>query len=92
MTQIINTLTSRSEKVMCLVRHLTVKCLEMNIVLRSSHIEGVRNKICDALSRQDLKRFRELAPEADKDPAPVPAYLWNVFTREPNGCYMPVSL
>ena len=91
-TQIIYTLTSRSEKVMCLVRHLTVKCLEMNIVLRSSHIEGVRNKICDALSRQDLKRFRELASEADKDPAPVPAYLWNVFTREPNGCYEPVSL
>ena len=28
-----------------MVCHLTVKCLEMNIVLRSSYIEGVRNFI-----------------------------------------------
>ena len=86
-TQIINSMTSRSEHIMCLVRHLTVKCLELNIVLRSTHIAGSLNGICDALSRQDLTKFRELAPAADMDPTPVPAYLWNVFENEPHSCF-----
>ena len=86
-TQIINSMTSRSEHIMCLVRHLTVKCLELNIVLRSTHIAGSLNGICDALSRQDLTKFRELAPAADMDPTPVPAYLWNVFENEAHSCF-----
>ena len=89
-THIINTMTSRSERIMCLVRNLTVKCLELNIVLRSTHIVGAQNCICDALSRQDLTKFRQLAPEADRDPARVPDYLWTVFDQEPHSCLGPV--
>ncbi|MCG8046805.1 MAG: hypothetical protein N0E48_14420 [Candidatus Thiodiazotropha endolucinida] len=89
-TQIINSMTSRSEKIMCLVRQLTVRCLDLNIALRSAHIEGTQNNICDALSRQMMQRFRLLAPDADADPTPVPEYLWNVFTLEPGSYLGPV--
>lgn len=88
--QILNTMTSKSEQVMCLLRHLTMLCLELNIVVRSSHIEGACNNICDCLSRQQLTLFRELAPEADADPTPIPEYLWNVFEEEPRHCCRPV--
>ena len=56
MTQIINTLTSRSEKVMCLVRHLTVKCLEMNIFS-----EVISHRRC---SEQNLRFFISAGSEA----------------------------
>ncbi|MCU7858829.1 MAG: hypothetical protein KZQ86_03130 [Candidatus Thiodiazotropha sp. (ex Lucinoma kastoroae)] len=84
--QIINSMTSKSELVMCLVRLLTIRCLELNIVLKSTHIDGFRNDICDSLSRQQLAKFRELAPEADADPTPVPSHLWTVFAPGPNSC------
>ena len=83
--QILNSVTSKSEHVMCLLRHLTMRCLELNIVVRS-YIEGVRNNICDSLSRQNFNRFQELAPEADTDPTQIPEYLWNVFEEEPKLC------
>ncbi|MEW8547291.1 MAG: reverse transcriptase domain-containing protein [Candidatus Thiodiazotropha sp.] len=88
--QIINSMTSKSEHVMCLLRHLTMKCLELNIVVRSSHIEGARNNICDSLSRQLFHQFRQLAPDADPEPTPIPGYLWNVFEEEPGLCCSPV--
>ena len=83
-THILNTMSSKSEHIMCIVRHVTMMCLRFNIVLRSTHIEGARNSICDALSRQNLAKFRELAPEADVHPTPVPDSLWNVFNLEPD--------
>lgn len=89
-TQILNSMTSRSDNIMCLVRHLTMKCLQLNIVLKSSHIAGAQNDICDSLSRQLMQKFRKLAPEADPEPTPVPGYLWNVFTQEPTSCFPPV--
>ena len=57
---------------MCLVRHLTMKYLELNIVVSSSYIEGIHKNICDSLSRQNFNQFQELAPEADTDRAQIP--------------------
>ncbi|XP_060587308.1 uncharacterized protein LOC132742828 [Ruditapes philippinarum] len=34
-----------------------------------------------------LKKFRELAPEADQQPHPVPEFLWSVFDLELEHCY-----
>lgn len=76
---IINSMTSKSEQVMCLVRLLTVRCLETNTIIKASHVPGFKNKICDALSRLQLSKFRSLARDADPEPEPIPAYLWNVF-------------
>ena len=81
---IINTMSSKSAHVMCLVRLLTMKCLHNNTLLRASHVPGKHNLICDALSRFQMARFRELAPAADLEPHLVPPRLWDIFTTELN--------
>lgn len=80
--EILNKLSSKSELVMCLVRLLTLHCMKLNILIKASHVPGHNNKICDALSRFQQTRFRELAPNADPQPCPVPEFLWSVFDLE----------
>ena len=79
---IINKMSSKSVVVMKLIRYLTLLCLKFNIVVKSSHIEGKRNQICDALSRFQWTKFRLLAPKADKSPREVPSHLWEICTSE----------
>lgn len=78
----INTMTSKSEKVMTLLRALTLKCLRLNVVAKAKHIAGKTN-ITDSLSRLQLDKFRELAPLAQKDPDVMPNHLWEIFSRDP---------
>ena len=79
---ILNILTSKNERVMCIIRILTLKCLQINAVIKAVHVKGVNNNICDALSRFQWSRFRQLVPDADPDPAPMPARLWGIFKTE----------
>lgn len=79
---ILNSMTSKSDRVMGLVRSITLSCLELNILIKALHIPGVHNDICDALSRLQLQRFRQLAPDAEVDPHPVPSHLWSAFAVE----------
>lgn len=82
---VLNTWSSKSERVMTLVRALTLECLKFNILVRASHLPGIKNSICDALSRSQMSRFRMLAPEADELPHPVPEHIWQVFrTGQPH--------
>jgi hypothetical protein len=60
---ILNTVTSRSPRVVALVRPLVLKGLQLNIVLKSSHVPGKINRIADL--RFDLQTFRRQAPEAE---------------------------
>ncbi|XP_060583687.1 uncharacterized protein LOC132739884 isoform X1 [Ruditapes philippinarum] len=84
---ILNKLTSKSEMVMCIVRVLTLRCLKLNILIKASHVPGCQNNICDALSRFQLTRFRELAPNADEIPCLVPPFLWHIFSLEPESLF-----
>ena len=79
---IINSMTCKSEAVMRLVRCCTLLCLKFNLVVKSSHVPGVNNTICDALSRLQMEKFRVLAPEAEEDPCPVPDHLWELYKRD----------
>lgn len=67
---------------MVLVRALTLRCLNLNLVLRAEHIPGSSNAIADSLSRLQLTRFRELAPNAEEHPDPMPDHLWKIFELE----------
>ena len=89
--KVLDSMTSKSEQVVSLLCHLTIKSLDLNIVVRSSHLEGACNNICDTLSCQQFICFSELVPEADTDPTPFPGYLWNVFREEPRSCYKQYS-
>ncbi|XP_053143522.1 uncharacterized protein LOC128341261 [Hemicordylus capensis] len=76
--QVVNSQSSRSPRVMVLVRALVLQCLRANILFRSRHVPGIRNDIADALSRFQVDRFRALAPEASLHPDPMPAFLWQL--------------
>lgn len=72
LVSILNKQTSKSKRVMALVRPLVLCLMKSNIVFRAQHIPGSVNTIADAISRRQWKRFRMLAPEAREDPEPVP--------------------
>jgi hypothetical protein len=51
--------TSKSVRVMSLVRHLVLSTLQYNIMIKALHISGISNKIADSLSRCDFAAFPE---------------------------------
>ena len=58
-----------------LFRKLFLVAAKNNFNVSLQHIPGLCNDIADALSRQQMQRFRQLVPEADKDPTNIPAWL-----------------
>ncbi|XP_067317701.1 uncharacterized protein [Anolis sagrei] len=80
--QVINNLTSRSPRVMEVVRQFTLHCLQYNILFRAFHVMGIHNPLADALSRMQMERFRQLAPDADVRPEVMPDHLWQVGVRK----------
>lgn len=75
LVEIINSQTSRSKRVMKLMRVFVLYMLKNNIIFRASHIEGKLNSISDSISRQDWTRFRRLAPNAQKTPEKIPEHF-----------------
>ena len=71
---ILNKQTSPCPDIMQLVRKLVLLALSNNIMFRAYYVEGVLNGISDALSRFQGQRFRELAPNADQKPTPLPQW------------------
>lgn len=80
--RIINKQTSRSTRVMRLVRVFVLRCLQLNLLFTARHVPGIDNAIPDSLSRFQVKRFRTLAPEASSDPDPMPPWLWSLGWQE----------
>ena len=75
---IVNKKSSKSPRVMNLVRKLVLITLKYNILLKAQHISGSLNKIADSLSRCNWQLFRELAPEADKHHTIIPSHLLRI--------------
>jgi len=71
-THILNKQSSKCPKIMTLMRILTLSCLRYNILLRSMFIFSFTNQAADALSRNQIKRFRQVAPTAQQTPTPTP--------------------
>ena len=78
MVHIINKKSSKSVRVMSLVRHLVLSTLQYNIMIKALHISGISNKIADALPRCDWQRFRNLCPEPDQRGTEIPDHLWQL--------------
>lgn len=77
---IINSMTSKSETVMIILHEITEICLWYNIFIKACHVPGTRNKLCDALSLFQIRKFKQLAPQADSDPHLIPDFLWEIFS------------
>ena len=75
---VINSQTTKSDKVLKLLRKLILICLTLNIQIKAEHIFSKLNTIADCLSRSQWGKFRLLAPTADPLPTPVPAHLWQI--------------
>jgi hypothetical protein len=73
---IINRKSSKSPRVMALVRTLVLQTLIHNIVIKAVHIPGKLNSIADSLSRSDFQKFRQLCPGAEDEKTPIPNHLW----------------
>lgn len=58
-----------------LFRKLFLLAAKNNFNVSITHIPGLSNDIADALSRQQMQRFRELVPEAEKEPTAIPVWL-----------------
>jgi hypothetical protein len=71
---------SKSPHIMRLVRRLTWCSATGNFLVLAKHLPGRINCISDALSRLQMERFRQLAPEADLLPhqcPPVSQVMWD---------------
>ncbi len=49
---------------------------------KAEHIPGAKNKLSDCLSRLQITRFKELAPDAAEHPETIPTHLWQIFSVE----------
>lgn len=76
---ILNSHTSKSQRVMSLVRVFVLRCLHLNLIVKGMHVCGRNNQIADALSRSQWSSFRRLAPGADVERTPVPPSVWSLF-------------
>jgi hypothetical protein len=74
--EIINSQTSKCERVMDLVHPMVLRCLQLNAFTKAWHIPGVENVIADSLSRFQMGIFHERAPRADPLPTKIPEHLW----------------
>ncbi|CAG2255290.1 unnamed protein product [Mytilus edulis] len=77
---IINKGRSKCNVIMNLVRRLTWCAAKFNFVVHAVHVPGKENNIADALSRYQMKRFRQLAPDASPNPCTCPPHseiLWS---------------
>ncbi|XP_053575778.1 uncharacterized protein LOC128665045 [Bombina bombina] len=74
----INNLSATSAKVITLLRHLVLRCLDLNIQFQARHVPGVNNVVADALSRFEWVTFRKLAPTAAAVGLRCPDFLWQL--------------
>jgi hypothetical protein len=54
-----NKKSSKSPRVMTLVRKLVLACLDYNILLKAEHISGHLNCSADSLSRSNFQKFQD---------------------------------
>ena len=75
---ILNSKTSKSARVMVLLRFILYWSLVGYLHFKAVHISSVNNDIADSLPRGQFQRFRELAPPAELKPITMP---WE-FSRQ----------
>ena len=72
---ILNTKSSKTPRIMDLLRPIILLSLQHNFTLTAVHVAGLQNGTADSLSRFQMERFRELAPGASPTCYPIPEYL-----------------
>ena len=76
----LNKSSGKCKNTMVLMRLITLECMIHNVRIFAEHLSSEENLLSDALSRLDLKRFFDNAPDSvDQFPSTIPeAYLANL--------------
>ena len=72
LVSVLNKKSSKSKRVMQLIRPLVLQTMLSNMQFKACHIEGRFNCIADAISRKQWDRLRLLEPTADVLPRLIP--------------------
>ena len=75
----LNHASSKSPRVMTLVRHIVYWSLLGNFHAKAVFIPGFRNLYADLISRGNFQKFKELVPSADIHPTVVPPEFWKLL-------------
>jgi len=75
LVEIINHQTSKHRLVMILVRDLVLTALKHDIIFKAKHIPGIDNTRADLISRFQVEQFKQLSPEVEEIPTPIPRSL-----------------
>ena len=74
----INNLTSKCRNCMKLIQLLVLSGLKYNRKLTARYIKSKSNDLADALSRNQMSRFRKIQPKMEPEQEEIPAELWPV--------------
>ena len=77
-TQIWDVGTTKSTEIMTLIRKLFLCAAKYDFSVSLKHIPGYLNGIADSLSRFQVRRFRQLKPEAEMMPTSIPGAVWDI--------------
>lgn len=75
LVHVINNSTSKEPPVMKMVRKIVLICMQNNIMVRCTHIEGSKNVLADSLSRLKLQTFYSLTRNMELQPTSIPPEL-----------------
>lgn len=81
LVSIVNKRTSKDKFIMKLIRPLVYLTMYNNIQFKCRFLEGYRNEIADSISRFQEKRFRCLAPQADRLPMQTPVEFLRIISE-----------
>jgi hypothetical protein len=73
--QVLNKKTSKSPKIMDLLRPIVLCTLTNNFTFTAKHVRGIDNGIADSLCRFQMDRFKQLAPLASPLPCVIPSSM-----------------
>ena len=80
----INNSSSKCKDCMMLIRIITLESMLQNVRVFCKHVTSRNNGPSDALLRLQISRFKEIFPQAEPEPMPIPDQLWPVtklFTK-----------
>ena len=83
-TGVIHAWEKRSSKdalIMHLIRAMFFFCAQRNIQPSFAHVAGINNSKADALSRFQVTRFRNMAPDADELPTKISPLVWTLLEQ-----------
>ena len=76
MRDMVNANCGKNKNCMALLRLVIAECLVHNVRLKVKYVKSEHNGKADALSRNQLTRFRQLGPNMNEFPEPIPVEMW----------------